>query len=93
MTQLRRNLFSHEKPKKARALTKKRAQETLSTLAALHNSDLSAGGKDIIADFGDRQVNPSNGLQWNGKINGITTTAERIHPAARKHAFLNVRPI
>ncbi|WP_438284169.1 polymorphic toxin type 15 domain-containing protein [Pseudomonas alabamensis] len=80
-------------PTKARALAKKRTQETLSPLAALYNSALNAGGKDIIADFGDRQVNSSIGPQWNEKINGIRTTAERIHQAARKHAFLNVRLI
>jgi len=78
-------------PAKAKALAKKHAQETMSTLAALHNPDLSAGGRDIIADFGDRQVNSSIGPQWKSKINGIKAAAERIPPSARKYTFLNVK--
>jgi len=78
-------------PIKAKTLAKKRAQETLSTLAALYNTDLSAGGKNISADFGDKQVNSSIGPQWNWKIDGIQTTAERIPPAARKYTSLNVK--
>lgn len=76
---------------KAKALAKKHAQETMSTLAALHNPDLSAGGRDIIADFGDRQVNSSIGPQWKSKINGIKAAAERVPPSARKYTFLNVK--
>ncbi|MGE8045890.1 DUF6861 domain-containing protein [Pseudomonas monteilii] len=78
-------------PTKAKALAKKHARETMSTLAALHNPDLSAGGKDIIADFGDRQVNSSIGPQWKSKINGIKAAAERIPLPARKHTLLNVK--
>ncbi|MFK3908188.1 DUF6861 domain-containing protein [Pseudomonas monteilii] len=78
-------------PTKAKALAKKHAKETMSTLAALHNPDLSAGGKDIIADFGDRQVNSSIGPQWKSKINGIKAAAERIPLPARKHTLLNVK--
>jgi len=78
-------------PTKAKALAKKHAKETMSTLAALHNPDLSAGGKDIIADFGDRQVNSSIGPQWKSKINGIKAAAERIPLSARKHTLLNVK--
>jgi hypothetical protein len=46
-------------PTKARALATKRVQETLSPLAALDKPDLSAGGRDIMTDFGDRQVDSS----------------------------------
>ncbi|MFR0675027.1 hypothetical protein ACLUUV_15255 [Enterobacterales bacterium L_CKDN230030145-1A_HGKHYDSX7] len=44
-----------------------------------------------MAGFSDRQVNSSIGPQWNGKIDGIQTTAERIPPAARKRISLNVK--
>ncbi|MDO7911136.1 polymorphic toxin type 15 domain-containing protein [Pseudomonas sp. 22-AL-CL-001] len=40
-------------------MAKKHVQETLSPLAALHKPDLSAGSRDIMADFSDRQVDSS----------------------------------
>lgn len=46
------------------------AKEKMRTLAALHNPDLFAGGKDVIADFGDRSVNSSIGVQWPDRHSG-----------------------
>lgn len=88
---LEREYMATMGPTKATALAEKHAQETMSTLAALHNPDLSAGGKDIIADFGDRQVNSSIGPQWKKRINGIKTAAEKIPELARKHTLMNVK--
>jgi preprotein translocase subunit SecG len=69
----------------------KKAKETMSNLAGLHNPDLSAGGKDIIADFGDRQVNSSIGPQWRPKIANLKTAAENVPQSMRESTFLNVQ--
>jgi hypothetical protein len=45
-----------------------KTDEKMHTLAALHNPDLIGGGKDIIGDFGDRQVNSSIGPQWKSRV-------------------------
>ncbi|MDD0999675.1 polymorphic toxin type 15 domain-containing protein [Pseudomonas sp. TNT2022 ID1044] len=50
-----------------------------------------AGGKDIIADFGDRQVNSSIGPQWRPKIANLKAAAENIPTSMRESTFLNVK--
>ncbi|MNQ95848.1 hypothetical protein D3C85_1114250 [compost metagenome] len=69
----------------------KKAKETMSNLAGLHNPDLSAGGKDIIADFGDRRVNSSIGPQWRPKILNLKKAAEEVPTTLRGQTFLNVK--
>jgi Novel toxin 15 len=56
-------------PEEATQKAAKQAAETMKTLAALHNPDLKAGGKDVISDFGDRNVNSRIGAQWNSGNN------------------------
>lgn len=68
-----------------------KAKKTMSNLAGLHNPDLSAGGKDMIADFGDRQVNSSIGPQWGAKIKNLRAAAENIPDSIRGSTFLNVK--
>jgi len=63
----------------------------MSNLAGLHNPDLRAGGKDIIADFGDRQVNSSIGPQWVSKITRLKLAAEKIPESVRGVTFINVK--
>jgi hypothetical protein len=69
----------------------KKAKETMSNLAGLHNPDLRAGGKDIIADFGDRQVNSSIGPQWRPKIANLKAAAESVPRSMRESTFINVK--
>ncbi|WP_024690089.1 DUF6861 domain-containing protein [Pseudomonas tremae] len=69
----------------------KKAKETMANLAGLHNPDLSAGGKDIIGDFGDRQVNSSIGPQWRPKIQNLKAAAEKVPESLRGSTFLNVK--
>ena len=69
----------------------KKAKETMSNLAGLHNPDLRAGGKDIIADFGDRQVNSSIGPQWRPKIANLKAAAENVPRSMRESTFINVK--
>jgi hypothetical protein len=59
-------------------LAKIRTGEKMNALAALHNPDLIGGGKDIISDFGDRQVNSSIGPQWKSRARHIDD-AVQIH--------------
>ncbi|UFI44597.1 DUF6861 domain-containing protein [Pseudomonas savastanoi] len=69
----------------------KKTKEVMSSLAGLHNPDLSAGGKDVIADFGDKQVNSSIGPQWRNKIQNLKKEAENIPQSMRESTFLNVK--
>lgn len=55
----------------------------MSVLAALHNPDLIAGGKDAISDFGDRKVNSTIGPQWKSKIPNLKKAAETVPPELR----------
>ena len=75
----------------AEAAAIKKAKETMSNLAGLHNPDLSAGGRDVIADFGDRQVNSSIGPQWRKKIGNLKDAAENVPKAMQGSTFLNVK--
>jgi hypothetical protein len=69
----------------------KKAKETMAGLAGLHNPDLISGGKDIIADFGDRQVNSSIGPQWKPKIQKLKAAAEQVPGPMRGSTFINVK--
>lgn len=70
-------------PEHAEALSKEMTSKKMSTLAALHNPDLFAGGKDIISDFGDRRVNSSIGPQWPNRIGGLDAAARDVPEAMR----------
>lgn len=62
------------------------ANEKMRTLAALHNPDLFAGGKDVISDFGDRGVNSSIGAQWRGRIDRLDQAVMSVS-AANRHTI------
>jgi len=78
-------------PIEALKLADVQAKATMSTLAALHNPDLSAGGRDAISDFGDRQVNSSIGPQWKSRIGGLRRAAEEMAGAGSGSGYLNVK--
>jgi hypothetical protein len=65
------------------------AEEKMRTLAALHNPDLFAGGKDVIADFGDRAVNSSIGVQWRGRIGNLDEAVMNTDAADRHKIKVN----
>ncbi|MCI0912451.1 DUF6861 domain-containing protein [Pseudomonas putida] len=69
----------------------KKAKSEMSTIAALHNPDLVAGGKDAITDFGDRQVNSTIGPQWKNKIHNLAIAAESVPESMRSTTFMNVK--
>ncbi|BDM21802.1 polymorphic toxin type 15 domain-containing protein [Pseudomonas sp. LRP2-20] len=75
----------------AEELATKKAKREMSTIAALHNPDLFAGGKDIIGGFGDRQVNSTIGPQWRTKIQSLAAAAKAVPISMRNNTFLNVK--
>ncbi|SDI43636.1 DUF6861 domain-containing protein [Pseudomonas abietaniphila] len=66
-------------------------QKKMSMLAALHNPDLVAGGKDKISDFGDRNVNSSIGAQWRRRIDGLDEAAKKINVSQRADTKINTK--
>jgi len=87
---IQEELSSVMSPAKAKKEAIKQAKETMATIAALHNPDLRAGGRDVISDFGDRQVNSTIGPQWKSKIDAMKNAAERV-ASDNDSAFMNVK--
>lgn len=86
-----RKLPKDMNPIEARKISTMQAKETMSSLAALHNPDLIAGGKDVISDFGDRQVNSTIGPQWRSRVGELKISVEEQAKDGRASGFLNVR--
>jgi hypothetical protein len=80
-------------PKDAAIQATQIADTRLKTLAALHNPDMIAGGKDVIADFGDRNINSRIGAQWKtqGRVEGLDEAARRVPPAERSAVKMNAK--
>ncbi|WMJ67637.1 PAAR domain-containing protein [Stenotrophomonas sp. 24(2023)] len=78
--ELKRSFSARE----AKRLADAYADETMKTLNALHNPDLVAGGKDIIADFGDGEVNHTIGRQWRQAKKDQTARIQDLDAAARQ---------
>ncbi|MDZ3993040.1 DUF6861 domain-containing protein [Pseudomonas sp. Teo4] len=78
-------------PFEAQSTAIEKARNRMSFIAALHNPDLIAGGRDIIADFGDRQVNSTIGPQWRTKIPDLKKAAESVPATLRGSTRMNVR--
>jgi len=88
---LQLDLMDKMSPSEAKKISIEQAKETMSSLAALHNPDLIAGGMDAIGDFGDRQVNSSIGPQWKSKIEALKTAAMSAAQGNNSSAHMNVR--
>ena len=88
---IQRDLMKTMNAIEARKLSVKQAKETMSSLAALHNPDLIAGGRDTISDFGDRQVNSSIGPQWKSRVEGLKAAAEKASKSGVGSGLLNVK--
>lgn len=86
--ELRSKGLSH---REAKELAMASAREKMNSLAALHNPDLFAGGKDFISDFGDRSVNASIGAQWRRRIDGLDALANKINLNSRATTKVNAK--
>nr|WP_314526264.1 polymorphic toxin type 15 domain-containing protein [uncultured Pseudomonas sp.] len=78
-------------PGRAKILAKEMVIQKMATLAALHNPDLFAGGKDVISDFGDRRINASIGPQWNSRIGGLDAAASNVPEAIRSSTKISAK--
>ncbi|MFQ6572321.1 DUF6861 domain-containing protein [Pseudomonas sp. UM16] len=78
-------------PDQAMIIAKEKASQKMATLAALHNPDLVAGGKDIISTFGDRRVNSSIGPQWPSRISGLDTAATAVPEGVRSTTKISAK--
>lgn len=66
----------------AAELAQSHAERQMRSLHALHNPDRIAGGHDVIADFGDGQVNSTIGRQWNLMRGGLPSRVQQLDAAA-----------
>ncbi len=67
--------------------------EKMKTLAALHNPDMVAAGKDVIGDFGDRGINSRIGAQWKkgGRLSELDKAANNIPESMRSSTMMNAQ--
>lgn len=72
------------------------ADRQMRSLHALHNPDRIAGGHDVIADFGDGQVNSTIGRQWNlmrgrlpSRVQQLDAAASSVPEAVRAETHMN----
>ncbi|KTC57489.1 DUF6861 domain-containing protein [Pseudomonas savastanoi] len=78
-------------PEVAEATAKKEVLEKMTTLAALHNPDIIAGGKDVINDLGDRRINSSIGPQWPSRIGELDRAANLVPNELRNATKINAK--
>lgn len=68
----------------------KKAKDMMAQLAALHEPDMIAGGKDVVSGMGDRSVNSSIGSQWKSRIEVIDEAAKKVNGSERANTTMNV---
>ncbi len=74
----------------AKQMANKRSDEVMKELAALHEPDMVAGGKNKIGGFGDSQVNKSIGGGWKGKVDKLDEEVAKIPAIERGKTRMNV---
>ena len=65
--------------------------ERMSTLAALHNPDMIAGGKDVVTTMGDKGVNSSIGSQWKDRVGELDKAAMEVPEHERATTKMNAK--
>ncbi|GAB2864147.1 polymorphic toxin type 15 domain-containing protein [Pseudoduganella ginsengisoli] len=78
-------------PRQAKLEAQEAANKKMSTLAALHNPDMIAGGKDVINGFGDRGINSRIGPQWKSRVGALDQAAAQVPAAMRSHVKINAK--
>jgi len=78
-------------PREARQAAREAAAKKMSALAALHNPDMIAGGKDVIKDFGDRNINSRIGPQWRSRVGVLDQAASAMPISQRTHVKMNAK--
>jgi hypothetical protein len=67
------------------------AAERMGTMAALHNPDMIAGGRDVVTMMGDRGVNSSIGAQWKDRVADLDAAAKEVPESARGGTKMNAK--
>lgn len=77
----------------AKKLAREQTDKQMEQLAALHNPDLIAGGKDEIGRMGNKGVNSSIGAQWpkQGRVTGMDDAAKSALEQFGPDAKMNVK--
>jgi hypothetical protein len=75
----------------AKAKAQEVAAKQMKTLAALHNPDMIAAGKDTISDFGNRNINSRIGSQWRSRVGVLDQAANEMPMAQRTYAKMNAK--
>jgi hypothetical protein len=69
----------------------KMAADKMSALAALHNPDMIAGGKDAVTVVGDKGVNSSIGAQWKDRVAELDKAAKETPESERGNTKMNTK--
>ena len=88
---LREKYEKTESPLKAREMAKAEAKLKMKDIAALHEPDMIAGGKDAVTNMGDRKVNSSIGSQWRSRVSSVDDAAKKIDPVDADRTKMNVK--
>lgn len=67
------------------------AKDKMSTLAALHNPDMIAGGKDVVTAMGDKGVNSSIGSQWKDRVAEMDKAAREVPANEHGNTKMNTK--
>ncbi|WP_426344642.1 DUF6861 domain-containing protein [Pseudoduganella sp. R-32] len=67
------------------------AATRMKALAALHNPDMVVAGRDVISDFGDRNINSRIGSQWRSRVGTLDDAAKEVPISQRTVAKMNVK--
>ena len=67
------------------------AADKMKTLAALHNPDMIAGGKDLVTSMGDKGVNSSIGSQWKDRTADLDKAAKDVPESERATTKMNTK--
>ncbi|MBN3575640.1 polymorphic toxin type 15 domain-containing protein, partial [Vibrio neptunius] len=86
-------------PVQAEIRAAERTKEIMNNLAALHDPDMIAGGKDKVNRMGNKKVNASIGAQWRHKSRltqmdeQALRTLERLGPETKMNVSLERCPL
>ncbi|WP_426342227.1 DUF6861 domain-containing protein [Pseudoduganella sp. S-14] len=78
-------------PRSAETKAQAEAEKKMKALAALHNPDMVAAGRDAISDFGDRNINSRIGAQWRSRVGELDKAASSVPESQRARVKMNAK--
>lgn len=88
--ELREKYLATHPPKLAKQMAETESKLKMKDLAALHEPDMIAGGKDEVTRLGNRSVNSSIGSQWKNRVSVLDNAANGIDPKEAANTMMNV---